>query len=287
MAWFIFALLGAFFDATYYTVIKKSLKNLNQYVLSTGVFLTTAIILLIISLFKGLPELGPLFYTSVLATGILNLVAAVLYFKALKITDLSLAIPMMSFTPVFLILTSFFIMRELPTSIGILGICLIVIGSYFLNTSKNSTKLFDPLKAIFTNKGTLYMLVVAFLFSISTNYDKLAVQNSDAFFSSAMIFLFVGISFLIISLFKAKKELINSKKHFSKFLLAGSILALIAISINFAFTTQIVPYVISIKRTSILFTLVYGAFLFKEKGMLRRSLGAVVMLIGALLIILF
>ncbi len=287
MVWFIFAILGAFFDATSYALIKKNLQKINQYVLSAGVFLASSIILFIISIFKGFPEIGPAFYSSVFVTSVLNIFIAIFYFKALKITDLSLAISMKSFTPIFLILTSFLLLREFPTMFGIVGIFLIVIGSYVLNTTKNSKKLFEPIKSIINNRGAMYMLVVAFLASISSNYDKLVVQNSDPIFSSAIVFLFLGISFLIISLVKAKGELINSRKHLSKFLLAGIVFSLVAITINIAFTMQIVPYVISLKRISILFSVVYGGFLFKEKNILRRSIGAIIMLGGTILIILF
>lgn len=287
MAWFVFALLGAFFDASYYALIKKNLQDINQYVLSAGIFFASSVILFIISILKGIPEIGSSFYSSVFATGVLNVIAAALCFKALKITDLSLALPMISFTPVFLILTSFLLLKELPTIFGIVGIFLIVIGSYILNTTKDSTKLFAPIKSIFKSRGALYMLIVAFFFSISSNYDKLVVQNSDPVFSSATIFLFLGISFLIISFVKAKNELINVKKHISKFLFVGTVVSLIAITINIAFTMQIVPYVISLKRLSILFSVVYGGLIFKEKNIFRRSIGAVTMLSGVILIVLF
>lgn len=287
MIWVIFAILGAFFDATFYALIKKSLQNVNQHILSAGAFLVSSFILFLFSIFKGLPEIGPGFYFAVFATGTLNVIAVPLYFKALKITDLSLALPILSFTPVFLILTSFLLLKELPTFLGVVGILLIVVGSYILNTTKNITKLFEPIKSIAKDRGILYMLIVAFLFSFASDYDKLVVQNSDPIFSSAAVFLFLGISFLIMGSIKAKNELINLKKHLGKFLLIGLALSLSAVMINVAFTMQIVPYVISLKRLSILFGVAYGGFLFKEKNMPRRSIGALVILGGVLLIILF
>ncbi len=287
MTWFILAIVGAFFNASYYALIKKNLQDINQYVLSAGVFLISFIFLSIVSILKGLPKIDPAFYPSVFITGILNFIAVILYFKALKITDLSIAIPMISFTPAFLILTSFLLLKEFPTIPGLGGIFLIVIGSYILNTTKNTTKLLNPVKSIVTIQGTLYMLIVAFLFSISANYGKLVVQNSDPIFGSAVIFLLLGISFLIISLAKARSELINSRKYLSKFLLTGIIHSFSTVAINTAFTMQIVPYVISLKRLSILFSVFYGGILFKEKNILRRSIGAATMLAGAILIILF
>mgnify|MGYP000474666247 CR=1 FL=1 len=49
----------------------------------------------------------------------------------------------------------------------------------------------------------------------------------------------------------------------------------------------IVPYMISIKRTSSIFGFLYGKFVFKEKNIKERLTGALIMLIGAGLIILF
>jgi drug/metabolite transporter (DMT)-like permease len=44
---------------------------------------------------------------------------------------------------------------------------------------------------------------------------------------------------------------------------------------------------ISIKRTSSIFSVLYGHFLFKEKNIRERLIGAIIMLVGAALIILF
>ena len=138
MIWFILTILGALFDAAYYASIKKFLKDIDQYVLVSGTFLCSFIIMLAISLLNGIPVIGPGFYPSVLATWVLNIIAVTLYLKALKITDLSLSVPIMSFTPLFLIFTSFFLLGEFPTVFGLLGIFLIVIGSYILNITKKS-----------------------------------------------------------------------------------------------------------------------------------------------------
>lgn len=202
MAWFIFALLGALFDATYYMLIKKLLADIDEYVLASGTFLSGFVILILISLVSGFPEVGPVLYSSISATVAINIVAIVLYQKALKITDLSLAVPMNSFTLVFLIFTSLIMLNEFPSIFGIAGIFFIVLGSYILNVNKNTISLSDPFKNILKNRGVLYMLIVAFLGSITLNFDKLIVQNSDPIFGTSLVFLLLGLSFLGISFFK-------------------------------------------------------------------------------------
>ncbi|PIN76090.1 hypothetical protein COV17_03270 [Candidatus Woesearchaeota archaeon CG10_big_fil_rev_8_21_14_0_10_36_11] len=287
VVWYLFALGGAFLSATYFALVKKFLKNVNQYVLASGVFLSAFCVLIFASFIKGFPALGNSFYLAVFASVFLNIVSTTLYYKALKITDLSLATPMTSFTPVFLIVTSFLLLREFPTPIGMVGIVLIVLGSYVLNMTKNGGGLIDPFKRMFKDRGVVYMLIVAFLFSLSSNFDKMVVQNSDTLFGSAFVHLFLGIAFIAISSFRSINILSVYKNNFHTFFLIGLISALGAIFINIAFTMQIVPYVISIKRLSILFSVMYGGWLFKERNLFARVSGALVMVVGVILIVLF
>jgi len=51
-----------------------------------------------------------------------------------------------------------------------------------------------------------------------------------------------------------------------------------------AVSLGIVSYVISIKRTSILFTVLFGFFIFKERNIRSRLMGAIIMILGVLLI---
>ena len=49
---------------------------------------------------------------------------------------------------------------------------------------------------------------------------------------------------------------------------------------------QIVPYIISIKRMSIIFIVISGAIVFREPNIVRRLGGAGLMVIGAVIILL-
>lgn len=70
-------------------------------------------------------------------------------------------------------------------------------------------------------------------------------------------------------------------------LLVGLLITIEAVSINTAYTAQIAPYVIAIKRMSILIIVLYGAFVFHENDVVRRLTGAILMVSGAALILLF
>jgi uncharacterized membrane protein len=87
-----------------------------------------------------------------------------------------------------------------------------------------------------------------------------------------------------------EQKLRSSAGHFGSmvgvFIFIGLILTVGAISINYAYSMQIVPYIISIKRMSIIFIVISGAIVFREPNIGQRLCGAGLMVIGAVIILL-
>jgi drug/metabolite transporter (DMT)-like permease len=214
---------------------------------------------------------------------------------------------MLSFTPAILIGTSYIILHETPSMFGFAGICIIVSGSYVLNIAEEHEHYLDPIKAMMKNRGSWYMLIVAFIFAVSINFDKIVLLNSDPFFGMALTITTIGIALLLMSaysLYAGRKRLqilspgdtdeavlqaraIPVRKFFLLTLLIGVFVAVEAASINVALTLQIVPYVIAIKRLSIIFMVLYGTLVFSEGDIGKRVMGAILMVAGAIIILLF
>jgi len=285
MIWVIFALLGAFFDATYHMLVKKYVNNVDKTLLASGSMYVGFIALILISLIKGIPTIGTQFWLAVVMVSLLNIAIVMLAYRALQLTDLSLTLPMKAFSLVFVIFTSLIILGEKPSDYGIIGILLIFAGTYVLNISTINKSFFEPIKAIFTNKGVMLMLVSAFIMSISLNYDKMLVTNSDPFFGLAIETLILGTCFLFYSIYKKKPVTETYKNNWKKFLLVGIIWVLIGISMNLAYLTAIVPYAAAIKRVAILIGVIYGGMLFKEKNMTMRIVGSLIIVAGVVLIV--
>ena len=127
------------------------------------------------------------------------------------------------------------------------------------------------------------MLIVAIIFSFSITSDKVAVQNSDPLFASSITLLSLGVIFYLIFMISGSHQ--QEKRGSSLlFLLVGLSTALSAVSICYAYTRAIVAYVIPIKRLSILFSVIYGGYIFHEPALGKRIFGAVFMALGAILI---
>jgi drug/metabolite transporter (DMT)-like permease len=308
MLWIFLALLGAITNAGYFIIIKRSIASLDPTVLTGIGFTCGGLILLTISAIRNFPVIGEDFYSAVAITAILNIISLSLIFKSLSSSDLSLCIPMLSFTPVILTGTSFLLLHEVPSLFGFLGICIIVSGSYVLNISDKDMHFLDPVKTILRNRGSWYMLIVALLFAVSINYDKIALLNSDPFFGMALTVLSIGVSFVLISAYSrisAQKKSYKKpaereeplsipgmrqsslQKYMVTSLLIGAFVATEAASVNLAYTLQIVPYVIAIKRLSIIFVVIYGTMVFFEREIAKRLAGALLMVSGAIIIMVF
>ena len=308
MLWILLALLGAVTNASYFIIIKRYITTLDPKILTGVGFTCGGLLLFAFSAIRGFPVIGQDFYTAVAITAVLNIISLSLIFKALSSTDLSLSIPMLSFTPVILIGTSYLLLNEVPSLSGVAGICIIVIGSYVLNISAGDKHFLDPVKSMLRNRGSWYMLIVAFLFAVSINFDKIALINSDPFFGMALTVLAIGVAFVLmaayslnslrnISLQKPAKNgdqasisgspAFPYRKYLPLAILIGAFVAIEAGSINVAYTLQIVPYVIAIKRLSIIFVVLYGTLVFSEHEIGKRLMGAALMVAGAIIIVLF
>jgi uncharacterized membrane protein len=175
MNWFFIALMAAFFESLKDVFSKKSLKNTNEYLVALSLSLFALPFLLPLLFFIEIPILGNNFWWALIIGGILNTIATILFIKSINCSDLSLTIPLIAFTPLFLLFTSPLILGEFPTLTGFIGVILIVIGAYELNIKKQKQGYLEPLKALFKDKGPRLMLLVAFIWSITSNIDKIGV----------------------------------------------------------------------------------------------------------------
>lgn len=287
MSWFIFAFLTAFFEATKDAFSKSSLKKVDEYIVSWAFRFFALPFILILLVFYGIPEIKPMFWVALLVSGTLNVITTIIYMKAIKASDLSLTVPIVTFTPLFLLITSPLIVGEFPGISGIAGIFLIVFGSYTLNIKKMHQGFLAPFKALLKEKGPRLMLLVAFIWSITSNFDKIGVENSSAIFWVASITTFIAFWMFPIMFYKSKNKISQIKSNWKALIPIGMFGSIALFCQMTAITMTLVPYVISIKRTSAIISALYGFFIFKEKGIKERLLGASIMVLGVVLITLF
>lgn len=284
MTWLILGIFTAFFEALKDVFGKQNLKKSDEYVVAWSLAFFSVIFLIPWVIYTGIPALNTQFAIALLIGGSINAVTAILYIKAIKVSDLSLTVPLVALTPLFMLLTSPLIVGEYPNFFDYIGILLIVTGSYLLNIKEKSQGYLAPFKALVKEPGPKMMLIVAFLWSITSNFDKIGVKNSSPIFWLFSLFGTMSILLLPILLHKTPNP---SRKILKQLPMLAAMGFFNAIGVLFqmqALTLTLVVQVIAIKRTSVLMGVLLGHFIFKEKDIQQRLLGAGIMIFGVFVI---
>jgi uncharacterized membrane protein len=299
MWWIPLALATALFESLKDVFSKRSLSSVDPYTTSFALRLTSFVLLAPILLFIEWPEWNWTLFYALMSGASLNVAATILYMKALQEGDLSLTVPFVTFTPLFLLLTSPILVGEFPNIWGLIGVLLIVVGSYAMNVQRAQRDIWAPFRALWDQPGPRYMMGVALIWSVTSNIDKIGVQHSSPLFWAIAASGVIGLMLWPITAFKQTREgtdldinrwilpirkLLGSARHLW---LIGLFTGLTLITQMMALELTLVAYVIAIKRTSAVLAVLWGIWLFKEEAGSQRLTGAILMVVGVVFITVF
>ncbi len=284
MLWIVLSLLSGFFDATIYAYMKR-LKGMDELVLLWVQYLFSLPIVLILLVWFMPTAINSEVYGIAVLNAVLLMLTTWALARAFQSTNLSLAIPLVSLTPLFLLATSAIMVGEVPTPLGYVGILLTVMGTYVLNIKERERGIFGPFLAIIRHSGSRFALLGAFLMSIMANLFKIGISFSNPVYYTALVHSIIVIILFVLFLPKLKETIYHIKARMGPSLIIGLSNALMSLTAGIALLTAIVPYMISLKRSSVLFGLLYSQYWFKEENGRNVYTGALIMVIGAILII--
>ncbi len=214
----------------------------------------------------------------------LEVAAAFLYIKAFEKSPMSLTVPFLAFTPVCILVTGWVILGERPTWEGAGGVLMVAFGAYVLSSGAGSKGLLAPLKNFIKEPGSVMMLGVAVLFSITATLGKKLILLSSPLFLVSTYGIFVLVPMTAYILWKQPGTSFAPLFRSGYAWATGAFWALMAIFHVFAITMAHASYMVAVKRTSLLFGVGFGLVLFKEGGALYRIPGSLIMLAGVFLL---
>lgn len=285
--WIILSFLSAFSSTAKFIIGKVSTNNSNDLVAAFSMQFFAAIVLLPFVISAGIPKLTSSYWLSLLGLIVTIPAWSLLYIKALKLSPLSVSVPMLAFNPVFTAFLAIFFDKRLPDFFGWLGIIFIGLGLYLSRVDERFFKEgpLYPFKKIGKEKGALAMLGVGFIWSIGAYFSKInSLGSSPLFFA----FSSTLIGSIILFIFSRKKNVLHFndlKNNFSNLALLGVANGAGELSFGAALSYGFTPYVVSIVRTSILWSSLAGWLFFKEKFTRVKAIGLILMFLGVLLII--
>lgn len=227
------------------------------------------------------------YYLYSVIMGLLGALGNLYLVKALQMGDLSVLGPINAYKAVISMLIGLFVLNEIPSVLGLAGVGLIIFGSYFvLNTTEEGFSW-----ALFKRKEIQYRIWAMILTATEAIFVKKVILVSSvtqAFFSwcwFGAFFSFVLLFFNKIDL-KAEIQKLNPRAVTYIWLLVGCI-GIAQFSTGFIFGRMPVGYALSLFQLSVLVNIFLGYRVFKEEDILKKLIGAIIMIAGSVLIILF
>ncbi|MGB5734005.1 MAG: DMT family transporter [Thiohalocapsa sp.] len=302
MHWFPLALICAFSLASADAATKAWLQGYSARELALVRFSLSAVLLL--PMLAGLPALSSLpaaFWGWMLLLWPLEIIAMLLYMAAIRDHPLSLTVPYLAFTPVFVLGVAYLLLGEQVTVQGALGVVLVVIGAWMLNAAHarrdDWRSWLTPLRAILWEPGSRMMLVVALIFSLTATMGKAALHYMPPQQFGAFYFLALGLLMPLVFALPVQRGRGPGDRNPPWRIMARlfrrprAVIAVAAVNALMVYThflalQQIeVAYMIAVKRTSLLFGILYGALLFHETGLRTRLPAGALMLAGVITIL--
>ena len=295
MDWIALSLLCAFSLASTDAATKAWLGDYSTRELTLVRFTLTGLVLT--PLLVGMPALGdlpPAFWGWMAALVPLELAAMLLYMAAIRDHPLSLTLPYLAFTPVFVILIANVLLGERVTPGGAAGVALVVAGAWLLNVRHARRddwhSWVEPLRAVLYEPGSRMMLGVAVIYALTSTLGKGAMQYLDPRYFGAFYFALLGLAALVLFGLPQPRRLLRAMGLVRRGGRPWAVLAVVGLNALMAFTHFLalqrvqVAYMISVKRVSLLLGILYGAWLFHEPGLKTHLPAGALMLAGIFLI---
>lgn len=235
-----------------------------------------------------LPPLPPPFWGWLAVIMPLEILAMLMYMKAIRDYPLALTVPYLAFTPVLVVITGWLVLHETVSGSGLFGILLVVAGSWLLNFEHADRlswrRLTAPLKAIVVNPGSRLMLATAAIYAVTSVGGKAAMQWMPPQQFGAFYFAVLGaITLLLFGV--THPESLRVRRHgLWPLLIVAGLMALMVVTHFLALAQVEAAYMIAVKRTSLLFGMLYGAMLFGERHLGRHLLAGALMIAGVAVI---
>lgn len=199
--------------------------------------------------------------------------------EALKYGELSVLGPINSYKTVIALFFGIILLKEIPNFWGLIGIILILAGSYFIFDTFNFLE-------IFKRKEIQYRFYALFFSALEAIFIKKVILLS----SISISFITSNILGALFAYFliKGKHTAIKpslSKRNLTLYVLTAVCFGLMTYSTAIVFNRINVSYALSLFQLSIFISVLFGWKIFKEKNIIKKLIGAAITILGAVCVI--
>lgn len=218
----------------------------------------------------------------VILAGLLCTLGSICLIKALQCGEMSVLGPINSYKCIVGLIFGYILLGEIPSLKGLFGTLLIIIGSWFIfDTVKEGVSF----KLLLRKDIILRFCALFFTGCEAAVLKKIILMSSPK--ESFILWCFSGFLFSIILafLFKTKIRRLNLKNTLGTIGIAIC-LGIMQYSTNLVFQKLNVGLSLALFQLSSLISVFFGYLMFKEKDIIKKILGTLIMIFGSCLILL-
>lgn len=188
MTWLLLAAAAATFYALQGAWTKRITAEVSRLSATWGLFAFSFPLLGGYLALRGVPAVEPAFWPALAANlFVLYPLSMYLFVSAMTKGDLGLTYPLLALTPIMIVPVEWLLLGDTPELQGLAGIVLVIAGVYLLNFRREDASLLAPFAAVARDPGARRGLAVAVLWAVGGTVDRVAVVHSSPAFYGTVI----------------------------------------------------------------------------------------------------
>lgn len=281
---FFFILVSALFHVLWNTSLKQC-RDKTSAVLLMMVVTVAGFVPVVTLVYRPEDFWVPAAVLSALGAGFFFFLYQYFVARAYETGDLTLAYPLSSTGPVYIVFWSYLLIGERISFLGAAGICLILYGAVTLQIGRFLI-LGPGMKPRAAAAGALPALAAAFFYSFGAIADKIGVMSGSVYLYTGYLCVFM-LAFHCLRMAaqhqmgQVKRELRESRKAV---IFGGIVMLLSFITFRIGLEEAFASYASALRQVSTLFGMVIGFMVFRERLSLERIVSSCLIVAGAILI---
>lgn len=285
--WILFAFGSALFAGLTAILAKCGIKNMDSNVATAlrtiVVLLFSWIMVFVVGAQSGLATVSRRVLLFLVLSGIATGASWLCYFKALQIGDVNKVTPIDKSSTILTMLLAFLFLGEAITVLKFIAMVLITVGTYLMIQKKKTTE-----KIVENRRWMLYAVGSAVFASLTSILGKIGIENINSNLGTAIRTIVVLIMAWIVVFVTGNQHTIKEidGKSWAFLILSGFATGASWLCYYRALQTGPASVVVPIDKLSILVTILFSYFVFKEKLTAKSGTGLTLIVAGTLALLL-
>ena len=288
MIWFIAAIFSAVFAGLTSILakcgIKKTDSDLATALRTVVVLIFAWIMVFVVGSYSAVGAIRGTSLVFLILSGLATGASWMCYFKALSVGDINKVVPIDKSSTVLTVLLAIICFDETSNlAIKLIATAILAVGIFLMVEKKQSEKKSER------RSWMIYAVLSAIFAALTSILAKIGISGVESNLGTAIRTAVVLVMAWIIVFAKGKQKQIRSieKKELGFICLSGLATGASWLCYYYAIQNGIVSVVVPIDKLSILVTVAFSYFVFKEKLTKKAMLGLVLMVAGTLLMAFF